>query len=117
MEVCNSNMRIELAYWIIFIGSCGVGILYLTLLIDGLWSSRNRNSWLLEAIKKNSRAAVGLPLIGITATFVISIFQTTSGAIKFKGLGFEFEGASGPIVLWCLCFLILTLCLKLLWDS
>jgi len=43
------------------------------------------------------------------------VFRTTEGQIKFDALGFHFEGASGPIVMWVICFLAITLAIKVLW--
>jgi hypothetical protein len=33
-----------------------------------------------------------------------------------KILGFEFKGASGPIIMWILCFLTITLGVVKTWD-
>ena len=61
------------------------------------------------------RATVGLPIAGVFALLIIAVFRTTSGQIEFSGLGFTFKGASGPIVMWVLCFLAIAGSLRMLW--
>jgi hypothetical protein len=39
------------------------------------------------------------------------------GHIRLKGLGFEFEGASAPTVLWLFCFLAIVGGMKMLWST
>ena len=48
----------------------------------------------------------------VTAFIVVLTLNSVVGEIKFKAPGFEFEGASGPIVLWIICFLALALILS-----
>jgi predicted membrane protein len=61
-------------------------------------------------------AAVVLGPASATAAFVVvTAFRQTEGPIKFKGLGFEFEGAAGPVVLWVVCFLATVAGIKLIW--
>src|SRR5947209_2792660 len=50
-------------------------------------------------------ATIGLPFAAAAAFIIIALFRSTEGRIEFGGLGFKFEGASGPIVMWVLCFL------------
>jgi hypothetical protein len=52
---------------------------------------------------------VGLPAAAAGAFVVVSLFRQTEGPIAIKGLGFELQGAAGPVVLWVLCFLALQL--------
>jgi hypothetical protein len=46
-----------------------------------------------------------------TLAFTIVLFlQTVSGPIQLKiREGTEFTGASGPIIMWCLCFMVIAL--------
>jgi hypothetical protein len=61
------------------------------------------------------RATVGLPTAAAASFTVAALFRTTEGQIKFEALTLKFEGASGPIVMWVLCFLAITLSIKMLW--
>jgi hypothetical protein len=60
-------------------------------------------------------ATLGIPFCAGTAMFVVLILRATQGPAEFEGLGFKFRGASGPIVMWVLCFLALVAATKLLW--
>ena len=60
---------------------------------------------MLEIARKNFAAIVGLPVAAVFAVFLVVVLQQTSGPVKFEGLGFKFEGTSGQVVLWMLCFL------------
>ena len=58
-----------------------------------------------------------VPMAALVAFCVVIILEWTAGEIKFKGFSFEFEGASGPIVLWVLCFLAIVAALRAFWVS
>ena len=60
-------------------------------------------------------AVLGVPGSIIVAFVLVSVLENVSGPIKFEGLGFKFEGASGPIVMWVIVFLSLVSGLRLLW--
>ena len=70
---------------------------------------------MLEIARKNFAAIVGLPVAAVFAVFLVVVLQQTSGPVKFEGLGFRFEGTSGQVVLWVLCFLAMAGAIKLLW--
>ena len=50
----------------------------------------------------------------VGAFIVVALFRKVEGLIKFNALGFKFEGASGPIVMWVLCFLAVIIAIKML---
>ena len=61
-------------------------------------------------------ALVGLPMAAIASFMLVTFLRQRSGeGIRFKALSFEFDGPSGEVVLWILCFLTITICIKLLW--
>jgi hypothetical protein len=72
-------------------------------------------SWVAEMAKTHFAAVIGLPFIALLAFFIVIILEFSFGTIQFEGLGFKFRGASGPIVLWALCFLAITVAVRLLW--
>jgi hypothetical protein len=54
-----------------------------------------------------------IPITGAAFAAVLSFalvlaLHLTTGPIKLKITGVDFEGASGPIVLWCLCFFVIS---------
>jgi hypothetical protein len=59
---------------------------------------------------------MGIPSAMIGAFVVCTLFRTTEGQIRFGGLGFHFEGAAGPIVMWILCFLAQIVVIYSLWP-
>lgn len=70
----------------------------------------------LSKITDHLAIAYGLVPSAYFALGLVVFLQSTSGPISFKGLGFEFSGASGPIVLWLLTFLGFVFGIWLLWD-
>jgi hypothetical protein len=69
----------------------------------------------VDIATEHSLAIVGMPSCAIAALCLVLLLRTTSGEIEFEGLGFKFKGASGPIVMWVLCFLVMGLVLKAVW--
>lgn len=72
-------------------------------------------SWIVDAAKTHFAAVIGLPFVALMAAFIVATFEISFGRIEFEGLGFRFRGASGPIVLWVLCYLAIALTVKILW--
>lgn len=61
-------------------------------------------------------ALVGLPMASIASFVLVAFLKQRSGeGISFKGFGFEFQGPSGEIVLWILCFISIVISIKLTW--
>jgi hypothetical protein len=89
------------------------GTVELLFIVHGIWLAEDR--WFITIAKEHFAAVVGLSLSALAALFVVSIFEVTKDPIEFEGLGFKFRGASGPIILWVICFLAISACLKLLW--
>lgn len=46
----------------------------------------------------------------------VLLLRTVSGDVDVRLLGVEFKGASGPIIMWILCFLALILAVNKTWD-
>ena len=70
---------------------------------------------LVTLTKTHSSAMIGIPWAGGAAFIVVLVLRTSFGAIDFKVLGVEFKGASGPIIMWVLCFLVEVSAIRLLW--
>lgn len=68
-------------------------------------------------LKQQPRVTFGIPLAGFVAYCLVTLLKIGSGPIEFEVLGFKFRGSSGPIVLWVLCFLAITLAMKMLWVN
>jgi hypothetical protein len=77
-----------------------------------------RDRFFYEITIKHFPATVGLALAAMTAVFVVMMFRVVSGdKLTFSVLGLKLEGASGPVVLWILVFLSITLAINMLWDK
>lgn len=74
-----------------------------------------RGGWVLERIQQNFAATVVMAFAALVALFVVLLLQYSTGRIEFEVPGFKFRGASGPVVLWVLCFLAVTASVKFLW--
>ena len=70
---------------------------------------------LAKFLRDHFAATVGLPFAAIVSLILILILRETTGKLEFEALGFEFRGASAPVLLWVLCYLAITLSIKLLW--
>ena len=85
---------------------------YLAFLVYWSWKD---SSWMLPIITEHFAATVGGPCAAFAALLLVTILRYTVGPIEIKGLGFEFKGAAGPIVLWIFCFLAMVTGIKVLW--
>lgn len=71
--------------------------------------------WLRVALN-HFPAVLGLPAAASGAFLVVTLLRNTEGPLEFEGLGFRFKGASGPVVLWALCFLVIASAIRMLWP-
>jgi hypothetical protein len=94
----------------------GFGVLLFTLVYFGrvAWLALSEGYW-KDLARKQFPAMVGLPAAAVAAIFLVLTFQAEAGPIEFKALGFEFKGASGPIVLWAICFAAIAGAIRLVW--
>ena len=106
-----SRLR-RFAQWAVVLGTGGAaGVAS----IVGAYLGLSDKEFVHTLIREHVRAIVGLPMAAASAFCVVVTLEATSGKIEFKVLGFEFKGASGPVVLWVLCFLVFVLSLRVLW--
>lgn|GEM_PF-1470509 len=59
---------------------------------------------------------IGLPVSAAGAFLIVMLLRNTEGPLEFEGLGFKFKGASGPVVLWAMCFLVIASAIRMLWP-
>ncbi|MEY6433036.1 hypothetical protein ABC977_11535 [Thioalkalicoccus limnaeus] len=108
-----TRLRTQVAQWMIVVGAALFASVYLALIVVYLFFSEDK--WVIEVAKAHFAATIGLPLAAVAALFVVSIFEITTGKIEFEGLGFKFTGASGPVIMWVVCFLAISGAIALLW--
>lgn len=77
---------------------------------------RNEEKLIVEGITNHASAAIGLPIAAITSLTLVLLLEEVFGQIiEVKAIGFEFKGAAGPIILWILGFLAITIAIKSVW--
>jgi hypothetical protein len=79
-----------------------------------LWQS-TENNWIISTIKEHFAATICLPLAAIAALCLVMLLKFTTGPIEFEGLGVKFKGASGPIIMWAICFLSISGVISFTW--
>jgi hypothetical protein len=70
---------------------------------------------LKEMVINHASAMLGIPWAGGAAFIVVLVFKPVFGDIKFQVAGVNFEGASGPVVMWVFCFMAEIIAIKMLW--
>lgn len=107
----DKDLAKETVKWLAIVGAVLLAAVYLFWLIWGF----SYDARFIDIMYEHLAAAVGVPGSIIVAFVIVSILENVSGPIKFEGLGFKFEGASGPIVMWVIVFLSLIGGIRLLW--
>jgi len=113
-EASSREQNLRFAFQLVFlVGLVGFSLAAVWLLV---WSMYNEQFWVPIAIK-NFPVLIGLPLAAVAALGIVLVLETTSGRIEFEMIGLKFKGASGPIVLWVLCFAAIAGAINLLWTA
>ncbi|KVO99812.1 hypothetical protein WL28_11680 [Burkholderia ubonensis] len=96
--------------WVAVLGGIAFAFLFFASIVwvslYGAWDSIARDHF---------PAVVGLPSAALAALFIVLVLRTVAGPIEMKIVGFEFKGASGPIVMWIACFLSIAMAIRWLW--
>jgi hypothetical protein len=99
------------AQWLVLIA----GLVFGGAFVYGEVRSMLRNPAVLQIVLNHFPVTVGLPCAILASLCVVIFLEVTAGSVEFEAIGFKFKGASGPIVLWVLVFLAMSVCIKLLW--
>ena len=107
------------ANWSIVIGTgLGTGYFLVFLVYQSLVPVSTADNWFIQILEKHYAACIGVPLSAIAAFCVVLLLKVvSSGSIEIEALGFKFRGASGPVVLWMVCFLAMIFAMYLLWGK
>jgi hypothetical protein len=62
-----------------------------------------------ELVSKHYIIIIGMPVSAMAAGAMVTLLRSVDGPIKFKFIGFEFEGAAGQIVMFVFVFLAFVL--------
>jgi hypothetical protein len=102
------------ADWVIIIGATVLSVCHFSFII---WEVKTRNGWLDNLVKNHYPAIIVMPSYGFASLCLILLLDRNSKErIKFKAFGFEFDGASAPIILWIASFLACACVLRLTWP-
>lgn len=111
MLTLTPRMR-RLIIWGVMCGAGAVGVSYLAFILYWTWQPEG---WVKEVIKDHFAATIGLPAAGVGAFLLVQVLQISAGKIEFEAFGVKFRGASGPVVLWVVCFLAVAAAVGALW--
>lgn len=104
--------------WAAVIGTAfWVGYFFLFLVYQSLAGGTGDENWFIRMVQQHPAATIGVAMSAITAFCLVALLEIARGAIEFEVLSFKFKGASGPVVLWVLCFLAMVFAVWLLWDK
>jgi hypothetical protein len=105
----------RLVNWVFFVGAALFSAFHAGFVILNTLRGDDR---LIKVVYDHFAAIVGLPFAGFAALGLVLLLESRSDQpLEFKAIGFEFKGASGPIVLWALCFLAIVISIKLMWTA
>jgi len=108
----------RIASWVAILGTWVFAAYFFGFLIyHSCQRTASEGSWFIQILEKHFAAALGVPLSAISSACIVLLLKATTGPIEFEGMGFKFRAASGPIILWILCFLAMILGVYLLWNK
>ena len=111
----HEQLRLRFSYTVLISVSVVCGLIMLTffylIVSNPLYLTK-----LMDYIFEQAEAVIGIPFCAAMALYVVLMLRTTQGPGEFEGIGFKFRGASGPIVMFVLCFLAFVGATRLLWS-
>ncbi len=113
-----SNLKL-ITKWIVVV-ACVLVIWAIAANAIGFFVAVVRRVWtgdfLVDLARTHYPAVVVLPTLFVAVFFLVLILEVTSGQIEFEIGWLKFKGAAGPIVLWALCLIVGTGCVRALWN-
>jgi hypothetical protein len=97
--------------WIALVGGTAFAVVW----VIGTTISMLFDDNLYRIALGNLPTLLGLPCSALGSLCLVIFLKTANGPIEFEALGFKFRGASGPIIMWGLCFLSMILGIHTLW--
>jgi hypothetical protein len=95
--------------------ACGPALAAITF-FPVIHAALQQQQWLLAIFRQHYAAIFGLPSAALLAFMLVVVFEARFDNIEMEIVNLvKFRGASGPIVLWVLCFLSIASAIKLLW--
>jgi hypothetical protein len=70
-----------------------------------------------DVLKRHLAAIIGLPLSAVVSFVIVVLLRQAAGPIEIKSSFFTFTGATGPVILWTLCFSVIVWAISTLWGQ
>jgi hypothetical protein len=105
--------------WLIILTSwsaVGGGIVIAAFFIAACFYRQLQHSWGGIAAE-HFPTIIGIPCAAVAALCIVLTLDVVSGHIHLKLWVFTFDGASGPIIMWVICFLAITFAIWLTWPQ
>ena len=95
--------------------ACGPALAAITF-FPVIRAALQQQQWLLVIFRQHYAAIFGLPSAALLSFMLVVVFEARFDNIEMEIANLvKFRGASGPIILWILCFLSIASAIKLLW--
>lgn len=125
MNICIYNMgktSRRLNWFFVFMSilialvAFALGFMFVMIIYGGLFG---KDAWLLKIAQCQVPVFLGLPIAGLCSSFLLLTFNREfEGSMEIKlPPGIEITGPAGPIILWVICFFIISVCMSFLWNS
>jgi hypothetical protein len=115
-EVKQSSLELKIRKNALAFGITNVFIIYGFFLIS-MWCLFMPQCVQFNLVTKHYAIILGMPVSAMATGAFVTLLRSVDGPIKFKCIGFEFEGAAGQIVMFVLVFLSFVLSISLLRDT
>ena len=103
--------------WIAVVGTAGwAGYFFTFLVYQSLFGEKSATNWFLQMVQEHPAATIGVGMSAVSAFCLVAVLELYVGPIELEGMGFKFRGATGPVFLWALCFVVMIWGVWLLWD-
>jgi hypothetical protein len=68
-----------------------------------------------KLLDQHGPAAVGIPVAGLAALFLVSLARALDGPMSFDIFGLRSEGAAAICIVWAILYLVISLSFRALW--
>jgi hypothetical protein len=80
------------------------------------WLGSRGAEWRSKLLENHFPAVIGLPVAAAGAFIIVTLFRQAAGPIKIRGWGLDIEGAGGPVLLWVVCFIAISVAIWMTWN-
>ncbi|MDQ6868619.1 MAG: hypothetical protein M3178_09510 [Pseudomonadota bacterium] len=103
-QVEQSSLDLKIRKYAVALAAANVFTLYGIFFIS-VWCLFSPQCVQFDLVSKHYIIIIGIPMSAMGAGALVTLLRSVEGPIKFKCIGFEFEGAAGQIVMFVLVFL------------